>query len=98
VGNCPDVTAGEPGGAEGDRAYLLESGEFRLDPGQLTAAVSRAERRRMLFASRSIFSLSGPGEETFANSLLCCCGRVRQCCGRETGAVWGGKENGGTEA
>ena len=48
---------------ESDRAYLL-------DPRRLTVAVSRAKRKMILVAASSIFSLFGPDEETFANSLL----------------------------
>ena len=55
---------------ESDRAYLLASSEFLLDPRRLTVAVSRAKRKMILVASRSIFSLFSPDEEMFANSLL----------------------------
>jgi superfamily I DNA and/or RNA helicase len=55
---------------ESDQAYLLESGEFLLDPRRLTVALSRAKRKMILVASLSIFSLFSPDEEVFANSLL----------------------------
>jgi superfamily I DNA and/or RNA helicase len=55
---------------ESDRAYLLASCEFLLDPRRLTVALSRAKRKMILVASRSIFSLFSTDEETFANSLL----------------------------
>ena len=55
---------------ESDRAYLLASSEFLLDPRRLTVALSRAKRKMILVASRSIFSLFSPDEETFANSQL----------------------------
>src|SRR5215213_8449604 len=55
---------------ESDRAYLLASSKFLLDPRRLTVALSRAKRKMVLVASRSIFSLFSPDEETFANSLL----------------------------
>jgi superfamily I DNA and/or RNA helicase len=55
---------------ESDRAYLLASSEFLLDPWRLTVALSRAKQSMILVATRSIFSLFSPDEETFANSLL----------------------------
>src|SRR5262249_10831747 len=42
---------------ESDPAYLLASCEFLLDPRRLTVALSRAKRKMILVASRSIFSL-----------------------------------------
>ena len=53
---------------ESDRAYLLASCEFLLDPRRLTVALSRAKRKMILVASRSIFSLFSTDEETFANA------------------------------
>lgn len=55
---------------ESDRGYLLASAGFLLDPRRLTVAVSRAKRKMILVASRSIFSLFSPDEETFTNALL----------------------------
>ncbi len=55
---------------ESERAYLLASSGFLLDPRRLTVAVSRAKRKMVLVASRSIFALFSPDEETFANALL----------------------------
>src|SRR5438034_10860339 len=54
---------------ESDRAYLLASCEFLLDPRRLTVALSRAKRKMILVASRSIFSLFSPDQQTFTNSL-----------------------------
>ena len=84
---------------ESDRAYLLASSTFLLDPRRLTVAVSRAKRKMILVASRSIFSLFSPDEETFANSLLWKNLLLRTCStllweGERAGkkvAVWGGK-------
>ena len=61
-------------------------------------AVSRAKRKMILVASRSIFSLFSPDEETFANSLLWKNLLLRTCTtllweGERAGkkvAVWGG--------
>ena len=84
---------------ESDRAYLLASSTFLLDPRRLTVAVSRAKRKMILVASRSIFSLFSPDEETFANALLWKNLLLRTCStllweGERAGkrvAVWGGK-------
>jgi hypothetical protein len=88
---------------ESDRAYLLASSTFLLDPRRLTVAVSRAKRKMILVASRSIFSLFSPDEETFANSLLWKNLLLRTCStllweGERYGkrvAVWGGSAVGG---
>ncbi|WP_218575233.1 AAA domain-containing protein [Limnoglobus roseus] len=54
---------------ESDRGYLLASAGFLLDPRRLTVAVSRAKRKMVLVASRTVFSLFSPDEGTFANAL-----------------------------
>jgi hypothetical protein len=85
---------------ESDRAYLLASSQFLLDPRRLTVALSRAKRKMILVAARGIFSLFSPDKETFANALLWK-NLLRQTCttllweGTRAGkrvAVWGGKE------
>jgi hypothetical protein len=76
---------------ESDRAYLLASSQFLLDPRRLTVALSRAKRKMVLVASRSIFSLFSPDEETFANALLWKNLLLRTC----TTLLWEG-ERGGT--
>lgn len=84
---------------ESDRAYLLASSAFLLDPRRLTVAVSRAKRKMILVAASSIFSLFSPDEETFANSLLWKNLLLRTCTtllweGDRDGVpvkVWGGK-------
>jgi hypothetical protein len=83
---------------ESDRAYLLASCKFLLDPRRLTVALSRAKRKMILVASRSIFSLFSADEETFLNSLLWKHLLLRTCStllweGVRDGknvAVWGG--------
>ena len=55
---------------ESDRGYLLASSQFLLDPRRLTVALSRAKRKMILVASRSIFEMFSPEEEVFMNSLL----------------------------
>jgi hypothetical protein len=85
---------------ESDRAYLLASSQFLLDPRRLTVALSRAKRKMVLVASRSIFSIFSPDEETFANSLLWKNLLLRTCTtrlweGQRDGTrveVWGGRE------
>jgi len=91
---------------ESDRAYLLASCEFLLDPRRLTVALSRAKRKMILVASRSIFSLFSTDEETFANSLLWKNLLLRTCStllwegerGGQRVAVWGGKGDAGSVA
>jgi superfamily I DNA and/or RNA helicase len=88
---------------ESDRAYLLASSEFLLDPRRLTVALSRAKRKMILVASRSIFSLFSPDEETFANALMWKNLLLRTCTvllwegvrdGKQV-AVWGRRAVGG---
>jgi hypothetical protein len=55
---------------ESDRAYLLTSSEFLLDPRRLTVALSRARRKMILVASASVFTLFSADEETFAHAQL----------------------------
>jgi hypothetical protein len=55
---------------ESNRAYLLAASDFLLDPRRLTVALSRAKRKLILVASRSIFELFSADEETFAHSQL----------------------------
>jgi hypothetical protein len=58
------------GATESDRQYLLAAGEFLLDPRRLTVALSRAKRKMVLVASRSVFELFSADEETFAHAQL----------------------------
>jgi superfamily I DNA and/or RNA helicase len=55
---------------ESDREYPLPAGEFLLDPRRLTVALSRARRKPVLVASRSVFGLFSTDEETFAHVQL----------------------------
>ncbi len=52
---------------ESDREYLLATSEFLLDPRRLTVALSRARRKMVLVASRSVFSLFSGDEDAFEN-------------------------------
>ncbi len=84
---------------ESDPAYLLQSSGFLFDPRRLTVALSRARQKMILVASRSIFSLFSPDEETYQNTLLWKNLLLRTCPtllweGERAGkrvAVWGGK-------
>jgi len=58
------------GATESERDYLLASSEFLLDPRRLTVALSRAKRKMILVASRSVFGLFSADDETFANAQL----------------------------
>jgi hypothetical protein len=75
---------------ESDRTYLLASSEFLLDPRRLTVALSRAKRKMILIASRSIFSLFSTDEETFTNSLMWKNLLLRAC----PELLWEGERNG----
>ena len=58
------------GATESDRAYLLTTGDFLLDPRRLTVALSRAKEKLILVASRAVFEVFSADEETFANAQL----------------------------
>jgi len=58
------------GATESDRAYLLTSGDFLLDPRRLTVALSRAKHKMILVASRSVFEVFSPDDEIFHNAQL----------------------------
>jgi len=58
------------GATESDREYILANGEFLLDPRRLTVALSRAKRKLVLVASRSVFEVFSSDEETFAHAQL----------------------------
>ena len=74
---------------ESDRDYLLASSKFLLDPRRLTVALSRAKRKMILIASRSIFSLFSPDEEVFANAQLWK-NLLRHTCGTR---LWEGRQD-----
>ncbi|MGN6031297.1 MAG: DEAD/DEAH box helicase, partial [Thermomicrobiales bacterium] len=77
------------GATESDRAYLLENGEFLLDPRRLTVALSRAKEKLILVASRSVFELFSADEETFTNAQLW--KNLRRTCEM---LVWAGDRDG----
>ena len=55
---------------ESDPEYLLANAEFLLDPRRLTVALSRAKKKLIVVASRSIFEYFSTEEELFLNSQL----------------------------
>jgi hypothetical protein len=75
---------------ESDREYLLAASEFLLDPRRLTVAVSRARRKMILVASRTVFSLFSPSEEVFHRALLWK-NLLRRTC---TDLLWEGERDG----
>ena len=75
---------------ESDPAYLLAASEFLLDPRRLTVALSRAKRKLILVAARSVFDLFSPDEETFANAQLWK-NLLRRTC---TVPLWAGEREG----
>ena len=58
------------GTTESDRAYLQVSGDFLLNPQRLTVALSRAQQKLVLVASRSVFELFSADEETFEHAQM----------------------------
>jgi superfamily I DNA and/or RNA helicase len=55
---------------ESDRQYLLTAGEFLYDPRRLTVALSRAKKKMILVAARSVFTTFVTDEELFEHTLL----------------------------
>lgn len=75
---------------ESDRNYLLQAGEFLLDPRRLTVALSRAKQKVVLVASRSVFNLFSADEEVFASAQLWK-NLLRRTC---TVELWSGERDG----
>jgi hypothetical protein len=75
---------------ESDRDYLLTTSEFLLDPRRLTVALSRAKKKLILVAARSIFTLFSTDEETFANAQIWKDLRRHAC----TVSLWQGERGG----
>ena len=75
---------------ESDPEYLQASAGFLLDPRRLTVALSRAKRKMILIASRTIFNYFSPDEETFLNAQLWK-NLLRRTC---TVPLWQGEQDG----
>lgn len=55
---------------ESDPDYIQASAGFLLDPRRLTVALSRAKKKMILIASRSIFEYASTDEEMFRNAQI----------------------------
>jgi len=75
---------------ESDRDYLLVSSQFLLDPRRLTVALSRAKRKMILVAARTVFDIFSPDEETFAHAQMWKNLLHRAC----TVPLWSGERSG----
>ncbi len=75
---------------ESDPSYLLAASGFLLDPRRLTVALSRAKRKMILVASKSVFELFSTDESTFANSQIWKDLLKRTC----TVPLWSGERDG----
>lgn len=76
---------------ESDPHYLVSASKFLMDPRRLTVALSRARRKVIVVAARSVFSIFSSDEETFENAQIWKNLLRRQC----TGLIWDG-DFGGT--
>src|SRR5437867_1627687 len=76
---------------DSDREYLLASNQFLVDPRRLTVAMSRAKKKLVLVASRTVFSLFSPDEGTFVHSQLWKNLLRRTCTARLWEGEWDGK-------
>lgn len=74
---------------ESDPAYLLAASGFLYEPRRLTVALSRAKRKLIIVASRSVFDLFTPDEETFEHVQLWKNLLSRAC----TVELWRGERN-----
>jgi hypothetical protein len=75
---------------ESDPQYLISASKFLMDPRRLTVALSRAKRKMIVVASRSVFTIFSQDEETFRNAQLWK-NLLRQTC---TVALWQGEREG----
>lgn len=75
---------------ESDPQYVLMSSKFLLDPRRLTVALSRAKRKIVLVAARSVFNVFSADEETFENAQLWK-NLLRHTC---TDLLWSGDRDG----
>lgn len=58
------------GATESDPLYLLTRSDFMLDPRRFNVALSRAKKKLILVASRSVFEILPADEETFENARI----------------------------
>jgi len=75
---------------ESDPDYLAEAGEFLLNPNRMVVALSRAKKKLILVASRSVFSHRSLDEDLFRASCLWK-NLLRKTC---TDRLWQGEQDG----
>ncbi len=75
---------------ESDPAYLAEAGEFLLNPQRMTVALSRARKKLIVVAARSVFSVRSLDDDLFEAAQLWK-SLLRRAC---TERLWQGQHDG----
>ncbi|MCO5176119.1 MAG: AAA domain-containing protein [Thermomicrobiales bacterium] len=75
---------------ESDPQYLVTASKFLMDPRRLTVALSRARRKVIVVAARTVFGIFSSDEETFDNAQLWKNLLRREC----TELIWSGAVDG----
>lgn len=75
---------------ESDPQYLVTASKFLMDPRRLTVALSRARRKIIVVAARSVFGIFSSDEETFRNAQIWKSLLREEC----TALLWDGERDG----